>query len=266
MAPVSSPRAQSGIQTLSYDVYAGGIHAVEAIFTIDMRDPARYSMLAEANTRGFLRSLAPWDGTFETEGWVLEDGTLQPELHKSTAIWRDELDVKEYFYNSDGSFKGVRITDAGRAPQDRDIDPELTNGTSDIMTAVLNVMRHVSTGADCTGESEVFDGKRRFKVMFNQKERMDLAATKYNVFQGPAVNCSVEVIPVAGAWHKKPRGWFSIQEQGRERGTMPTIWMGQLDLKGGPAVPIKILVKTKHGALFMHLTKYQNGDRLFSLP
>jgi hypothetical protein len=66
----------------------------------------------------------------------------------------------------------------------------------------------------------------------------------------------VEIEPISGEWAKKPRGWLSIQEQGRERGTMPTVWLGKFD-EDGPAVPVKILVKTAYGALVMHAVGYK---------
>ena len=81
---------------------------------------------------------------------------------------------------------------------------------------------------------------------------------------GPAVACTVEVKPIAGKWHEKPRGWMSIQEQGREKGTMPTVWFAQM-AAGEPAVPVKIRVKTEYGALFMHLTSYQGAGHTLKI-
>jgi hypothetical protein len=118
----------------------------------------------------------------------------------------------------------------------------------------------VGKGGECAGTEEVFDGKRRFKQIFTHKGIAELAPTKYNIFKGAASECVIEVKPVAGEWHKKPRGWMSIQEQGRLRGTMPTMWASQL--KGGdPAIPVKIRVSTAYGVLFMHLAEFSDGQR-----
>ena len=54
---------------------------------------------------------------------------------------------------------------------------------------------------------------------------------------------------------------MSIQEQGRERGTMPTVWLGKI-AKNAPAIPVKIRVKTAYGTLFMHLAEYQNEGQI----
>ena len=259
--PVSAPQAGIKKQTLIYDVYAGGIHAVQATLNMDLSRPDRYDLMLTAQTRGLLGNLAPWSGTFETRGWVQESGNLQPELHKSTATWRDEVEVKEYNYNRSGAFDSLVITEHEKQPEIRDVEAALTDGSVDVLSATLMVMKNVAKGGKCVGTSEVFDGKRRFEMVYAPEKSVELTPSKYNIYGGAAEKCTVEVKPIAGRWHKKPRGWLSIQEQGRERGTMPTIWMGKIS-KNGPAVPVKIFIKTAYGALFMHLAKYETEDEI----
>jgi len=247
-------------QQLVYEVYAGGIHAVQGKLDIDLRKANRYDMTMYAKTRGFLGSVAPWEGTFESHGW-LKNGQFRPQKHQSTASWRKEVDIKEYLYNKDGSFKSLKITDEHSKAEPRKVDGELTNGTVDALTATLQVLKNYNETGKCEGSSEVFDGKRRFRQMFKHEGMVTLEPSKYNIYGGPAAKCVVEVVPVGGEWHKKPRGWMSIQEQGRERGTMPTVWIAKMS-KNGPAIPVKVRVKTAYGTLFMHLAEYQSADTI----
>ena len=228
---------------------------------IDLRKKGRYDLIMNAKTRGFLGSLIPWEGTFESHGWVLKGGKYQPQKHQSTASWRKEVDIKEYLYNKNGSFKSLKITDEKRDAELREVEDEVTNGTVDALTATLQVLKHYNENGKCEGSSDVFDGKRRFKQIFKHEKSVTLEKSKYNIYGGPAAECIVEVVPVNGAWHKKPRGWLSIQEQGRAKGTMPTVWVAQMTEKG-PAIPVKIRVKTEYGTLFMHLAEYQNADTI----
>jgi hypothetical protein len=259
-AMAQGPAVTAAKQTMTYEVYAGGINAVRAeLNVIENKDD--YSLSLAARTKGFLAKLVPWQGTFETHGWRLKDGAERPELHKSTATWRDEEDYKEYYYGKDGSFKKLVVLDPGAAgPVTEEIAPELTQGTTDALTATLEVMKNVAASGSCEGRNEVFDGSRRFALVFRHAAEEVLSATDYNVYSGPAARCVVEVVPVAGKWHEKPRGWMSIQEQGREKGELPTIWMAKVS-ENGPAVPVKIRVKTDYGTLFMHLVNYDNGNR-----
>ncbi|MCC6597543.1 MAG: DUF3108 domain-containing protein [Alphaproteobacteria bacterium] len=249
-------------QKLVYEVYAGGIHAVQAHLEMDLTRKGRYDLTLAAKTRGFLASLVPWEGTFESRGWVVggEDG-FRPEQHKSTAYWRDEIDIKDYRYKKDGHFISLTSIDEKGKSEERDLSPEVTDGTVDTLSATLQVLAAFNKTGKCEGESDVFDGKRRFRQIFRHTGEAQMEPTKYNIFKGKAAECTVEVVPVTGEWSKKPRGWLSIQEQGRERGMMPTLWIAQLH-ENGPAVPVKIRVKTAYGTLFMHLAEYQSGDQL----
>lgn len=250
-------------QHLTYDVYAGGIHVLQAELKMNVPQDGGYDVYMSAYTGGFLGKLVPWKGSFESSGWRVneQDITFRPELHKSVAIWRGETDIKEYSYNRDGSFNSVTITEHDKKPKTKEPDAELTHGTIDALTAALNVLHNVADGRQCEGAYDVFDGKRRFTQIFRHKSDMHLAPSKYNIYEGPAQLCEVEIEPVAGEWHEKPRGWLSIQEQGRQRGSLPQVWIGQVS-DDGPAVPVKILVKTQYGALFMHLAEIRSSGKI----
>ena len=96
-------------QTVRYDVYAGGVHALQADLNVDLTQAKKYDVSLTAKTYGFLGKLAPWKGTFSSTGWKQGNkGLWQPKEHKSETTWRDELEVKKYSYNKDGSFKRVQ--------------------------------------------------------------------------------------------------------------------------------------------------------------
>lgn len=243
-----------------YDVYAGGIHAVQANVIMDLREKNRYKLVLEAHTRGFLGKVAPWQGIFESEGWIKKDGSFQVELHRSEASWRGELETKDYKYNRDGSFDGLYITEHKKERYKKDIESDLTDGTTDILTATLDLLLSMENGGSCNSTNEIFDGKRSFEMTFKQKQETGLKASRYNIYDGWAAECSVEVTPVAGAWHKKPRGWMSIQEQGRKKGYLPTMWIGITE--DVVAVPAKIQVKTDYGTLLMHLSEFEYAGEI----
>jgi hypothetical protein len=259
--PVKS--AGPEIQKMEYDVYAGGINAVDATLNLALQPKDRYDIELTAATKGFLRVLAPWSGSFESHGWRRQDGLDQPQLHKSIATWRDEDEIKEYTYDQKGKFLQYSIKDEENDGSPKDVDPELTQGTTDALTAVLAIMKQVGKGDACAGTAEVFDGDRRFELTFVSQGPEDLKATRYNVYEGPSQKCAVEVKPKGGKWHEKPRGWLSIQEQGRQHGMLPTVWFAQLDPKG-PAVPVKIMIKSDYGAMLAHLTGYSNNESVRS--
>lgn len=254
------PANAASKQTMVYDVYASGIHVLDAQVEIDTSQKGRYSVLMQARTRGFLASLVPWEGTFESTGWAEGQGRYIPEIHRSTATEKKDTEFKEYRYTRAGGFKDLTIVEKGKTKKEKS-EPELTKGTTDALSAALEVLDKVGRGGECAGAADVYDGKRRFTQVFTQQSVDTLIASRYNRFAGAAVKCTVEVVPKGGAWHKKPRGWMSIQEQGRAHGALPTLWTAKLN-KDGPAIPVKIMIKTGYGTLFMHLAKYSDGDKM----
>lgn len=250
-------------QKMQYDVYAGGIHALQANLNIDLLNKDQYELELVAKTYGLLGKLAPWEGVFATNGWS-KDNTHKPKLHTATTTWRNEAEIKKYHYNQNGSFKEFTLKDDSNDGSPKKVDDELTQGTSDVLTATLNTMQSIAQGNECSGETDIFDGKRRYTLVFKQQKEVVLEASRWNIYAGPAIECTVEVKPVAGKWYEKPRGWMSIQEQGRERGKIPTVWFAKIS-ENQPAVAVKVRVKTSYGTLFMHMTSYQNGNNKLTL-
>lgn len=245
-------------QQMAYEVYGGGINAVSATMTIEDDKAGQYQIDFSAYTRGLLGRLAPWRGSFESAGWRDGDGFVMPRLHRSIAVWRGEEDRKEYHYDRNGNFLSYAETENGQV-NDKDPDPALTRKTTDVMSATFNALHRVAMGQGCGGSAEIFDGSRRFTLFFRHDGDEDLKASRYNIYHGPAQRCIAEIEKGPGRWHKKPRGWISIQEQGRQRGGLPTIWFATIT-PGQPAIPVKVRVNSDYGAMFMHLTAYQTLD------
>lgn len=250
-----SPKASAAGTTLYYEVYAGGVNALQARLDLDT-SPDNFQTALTANTKGFLGVLAPWRGQYITGGF-LKSGKPMPLKHTAESVWRDEVETKTYSYNKAGQFQDLKIVEEGKDKSPKKIDNTLTKDTVDILSATLNTMMQTADTGECKGTSDIFDGKRRFGLTFTPTGTEELTSSRYNIYNGVAAKCDVEITPKGGKWHEKPRGWLSIQEQGRQRGALPAIWLGQIspDL---PAVPVKVRVKTQFGTLFMHLIDVQN--------
>lgn len=263
-SPSLSFAADAKKQDMKYDVFAGGFHVVSADLTIDVEKNTNYLLRLGAYTHGILAKLAPWNGIFETKGqYNAKKENPHPDIHSSNTTFRDEKEVIEFLYNKNGTFKEYRVfneKEKGAQPP----KPELSDNTTDVLTSTLKVMTKISQKEKCEGSDKIFDGSRSYNLVFKQQSEEILKPSDLNVYAGPAVKCTVEVKPIAGKWHEKPRGWMSIQEQGRERGTMPTIWFAQMS-PNAPAIPVKIQVKTEYGALMMHLTSYKAGAKAIKL-
>jgi hypothetical protein len=252
-AKTESKTASKTEKFLTYDVYAGGVHAVQAKLHVHRPSLNKYNLDLSATTLGMLKTLAPWSGSFVTQGDVRPKNIFRSRHHRSQSHWRDDLETKDYKYDSAGKFLSYKVVEEGKDISPETVDTKLTKGTTDILTATYQVMENLKHNKGCTHQARIFDGDRNFEAIFAKVGEENLKKTKYNIYEGPSILCTIEVVPKEGKWRDKPRGWLSIQEQGRKKGTMPTIWFAQLN-KNEPYVPVKIRVKTDYGTLFMHLT------------
>lgn len=242
----------SQMAVLSYAVYAGGIHAVDAQLKLKV-GKGGYDTTLSAGTQGFLKSLANWSGAFSTKGKI-SHGEAFPLAHVSVSTWKEKTETKTFKYDGRGNFVSYRVDEDKVNTTPKDIDKKLAAKTKDVLSATLDMMMTLPSHRACDGDTLVFDGDRTYRLVFADTQIETLEASDYNAFQGEAVSCSVEVKPEKGKWRKKPRGWLSIQEQGRQKGALPKIWFGKLAGFPNTYVPVKIRVKTDYGTLFMHLT------------
>ncbi|HRK98543.1 MAG TPA: DUF3108 domain-containing protein [Alphaproteobacteria bacterium] len=254
-------------QTMTYDVYAGGIHALDAKLIIKTSEKD-YDITLSSATHGFLKTLAPWSGIFSTSGQISKDNKPNPLEHLSISTWKSSTEEKKYTYDGKGKFLDYTVTESKKDKEPVDKTPEkieegLTKDSTDLLSATLELLMTLPATQTCAGNSIIFDGDRSFKLLFTETTRSPLKKSKYNIFEGDSLSCQVEVSPDKGKWRKKPRGWLSIQEQGRKKGALPTIWLGLMpepNPNQSPYIPVKIRVKTDYGTLFMHLTSYKNDE------
>ena len=99
--------------TLTYDVYAGGIHAVNAALVISGK-PKAYETTLTAGTQGFLKSLANWAGKFSSKG-LISKGQPLPLTHSSSSTWKAKTETKTFKYDGHGKFLSYKVSEIGRA-------------------------------------------------------------------------------------------------------------------------------------------------------
>ena len=154
--------------------------------------------------------VAPWKGTRSgsapasgSQGSV--DGlSMTPLSHRAEGTFRERLRSVEIDYR-DGTPLSVRVAPPPQDDGERDIVPdEMRVGTSDPMSAILAMIRVVNDGAPCSGRQQVFDGRRRYDLVFTQRGTTNLAANSYGIFAGAALQCEFEYVPLRGHERRNP--------------------------------------------------------------
>lgn len=249
---MAGPAWAAGPKTLTYAVYGGGFHVVNAQMVLN-ENSNRYDATIRVATQNTLAKFAPWSAVVESKGWA-QNASWRPQNHAFTTRWKDDWKTYALRYDKAGRIVERVVTEKDHPDDRAPADPKLAQGAMDLPTGILNFLRHRDMKSGCEGSFPVYDGKRRFLVTLKDQKATTIAKTKYSVFSGPAISCAVEVTQQGGAWSKTNKGWFKIQEDSRARGKLPRIAMTDLKGFGGWLVPVRLEVASPYGAFIMHLT------------
>ncbi len=239
-----------------YDVYAGGIHALQA--RLGYRETSKsYDVSIASETYGILDKIVPWHATLETKGQILK-GKMLPLSHKADTTTRKKHEINSYAYDRKGQLHSFSQVVNGKDETLSDLDPAIYKDTIDVMTSIFSLIGQVEAGKGCSAQPMVFDSERSYRLIFKDGPKENLKANKYSSFSGEAVGCTFEVQPEGGKWHKKPRGWMKIQDQAKKSGQMPVIYFANLSKTNRPLyAPVRTVIKTNIGTFIAHMTSFE---------
>jgi hypothetical protein len=254
------PAVAAGPVRLGYTVYAGGFEVLQASLLLDV-EREDYTLEVSARTQGLLGALFNWSTNARSSG-MLRDGDALPRSHRQTGSWRGGDREVSLDYDGRGGVRAVVVRPTAEEDDREPVPPELTPRTLDPLSAVLSVAADVAVGRGCSDTVPVFDGRRRYDLVFQAKGRHELAPNRYSVFSGPAFLCEVSSKVLAGNWRREGR-WTSEEEKRR-----PVALMLAPLVEGLPPVPVRLEGESRFGDVIMHLTSVERvrGSDTAELP
>ncbi|MEM7443562.1 MAG: DUF3108 domain-containing protein [Pseudomonadota bacterium] len=179
---------------LSYDMYGGGLFL--ASFDATARtDDVRYNVTIDGRTRGVLTLMGDWRARATAAGYV-EDG-LRADWYQMNIYEDDETTTLRIDH-----LPGSRV-ETFRQP-DRDLIAEVPVadrvGTLDPISALIGASLAQGVEPACPDVQEVFDGTRRYDVVFEEVGIEQIDASSVGGFVGSAMHCRMRVEPVSGHW------------------------------------------------------------------
>ena len=239
--------------TLNYDIYAGGFKILAAELDMSSNE-SQYEMNLNAHTQGFIGSLFPWEAEYNTSGKT-KNGKLIPSSYEKTSSWRGKEKITKMDYNSKGQVKEKTVKKHGQIFTEKNVDKLLSGNAVDVLTGVLNMMQIVKNSNECKGKIAVFDGKRQFNINLKNEGKKTIEPSRYSVFSGEAIKCTLTVEPVAGFKEKdKNRGWMAIQNHSKEHNKLPTLWLAET-ANSQQVIPVRLELKSTYGTVIAHLSK-----------
>jgi len=180
---------------LDYKIYIGGLEALKATVTI-AADSGHYDVEIQAVTAGAVGKMMPWAVNVGSKGNVV-DGTLRPISHTQNNNFQGKDRSVTLNYDGQGGFLNRTVVPDANEDQRDPVPPEMTKNTLDIVSGVLEGLRLVDRTGSCNGKAPVFDGRRRFDLIYSDDGHEALESSGVAVYSGDALKCAVKVEPVA---------------------------------------------------------------------
>ena len=122
----------------------------------------------------------------------------------------------------------------------------MRTGVLDLTSGILSVIWRMQDNEACEATLPVFDGRRRYDLVFFHGGKHKLHANGYSPFVGHAIVCQLSVQKKAGFKQTDRSGW----NDGDRRAT---VWMGK-PFPNAPPLPIRMTLDTPFGGLVAHLS------------
>lgn len=215
-------------ESWSYRISLGGVVVAEADFNLATNEED-YRAAFELESDG----VADWftDALVRTDGSGL--WTSRGDLNPLVWLFHSTIDDKAFDLEVEFSSAGPnRVTaEPPFRPRDWEIDPQRQYGAVDPMTAVVNAMHPDDADSICERSFQVFDGRRRYDLVFGDELRRDVRNGAVEI------DCAVAWRRIAGF---RPRDMRKPDFEFTLRMRM---------LEDGRALPVRAWTDTEFGGL-----------------
>ena len=153
--------------------------------------PADYRVESTVQTNGLFDTLYPFRADYATTGKINGDN-LETRSYKYTSKSRFTSRSRELVYDQNGK-PLYRLSTKNGKEKKVDILPDAKNkDTTDLQTVFAELARQYNKLKFCDSRMEVFDGKRRYDVIFKDEGKEHLAEEQLP-YKGEAVKCSMYI-------------------------------------------------------------------------
>ncbi|HWK43706.1 MAG TPA: DUF3108 domain-containing protein [Stellaceae bacterium] len=244
---VGAAQAADAPLQLHYDIYSGGFTTVNFDVTV-VEGAEAYRMDFAAHTVGVANLMFGFTVQSSSEGQVTADGAIPAAFHtSSTSHARDR--------SAHLVFQGSHVEAELRPPQDDEegaltpVTPDMLIGTVDPLSGILGLARAVASGERCDRRVAVFDGRRRYDLVFEEAGTETLEPTSRSLFSGVARRCKMAFNRLGG---------YPVDTSKRVTGNDGMIWFATI-LPNTPPVPVLIMFDGRFGMSRVYLAGMSHG-------
>ncbi len=235
---------------LDYKIYIGGLEALASTVAIGT-DVSRYDVEIKAVTAGAIGKMMPWRINIGSKGNVAGE-VLQPVEHAQHNDFQGKERSVVLRYDGHGGFIERKVFPDAQEDQRDDVPAGQTSNTLDIVSGVLAGLLAVDRTGSCNGRVPVFDGRRRFDLVYRDDGHETMESSGVAMYAGDALKCAVKVEPGAGYWKKNQKKFFTRKVNGEDQVVPIEVYIARVGA-AKVEVPVRIESASPFGPLVLNL-------------
>lgn len=251
VGPSPALAERPGALELGYLAYLGEIEVARVDVVLELAPlaarPGPYRMAADVALVGAMGRLFPFRIKAQAEGTADAAG-VRPARYRSTiSLWETHQAVA-LTYRPGGAVEVASDPPTVEAREAR--ENGFVDHTMDPLSAAVAVIHGVVKSGACRGTMPVFDGARRYDLLFSPVGGAEIVPSDTAYYAGPATECAVGARLLGG-----------FGEFGQGTGLYPAttrLWLAAV-VPGAPAVPVRILAENVLGSLRLDLVEVRRN-------
>jgi len=204
--------------TTSYRVYWLGLPVFSGSVT-GRRLDGRYALAFSSRSIGVLRVMHRSRVEAKAAG-IIGPARYRPLRYRLRAKWKRKQRSVDMDFTADGGFS-LSVTPPEKRKREP-VPPDVAAAAFDPLTALLHSTTVPLDAKACSLAVPVFDGKRRFDVLFEPAGKETLTTLISPLLDREAVKCKVRVRRIAGFTDKE------IRDMDKSKDKQPVIWVSKL--------------------------------------
>lgn len=151
-----------------------------------------YAVNSKVRTNGTFDVLYPFQAEYATSGRIKKD-LLETATYRYKSKTRFSKRSKEMIYNANGQpIYSISSKNGKEKKKTIEISADNSN-TTNLQTVLAALAKHYGEVHFCASKVQVFDGKKRYDVIFEDEGTENIEANEYSKFSGPAAKCSMYI-------------------------------------------------------------------------
>lgn len=239
---------KSRVLKLDYAIYVGGFRTIDINLNTTLRAD-RYDIKLGLKGDGLLDWLFKWTMRASSEGQISQ-GVILPRRAGHNSVWRGKKrSVRLEF--PDKGFPTATVTPVPKQDDRKPVPLDKRLATRDLAGAILSYLMTSGVTDSCARSEPVFDGRRRYNLVFANETKVSLRKNGYSPYAGPALRCTLKLEKIAGFRTKTSRSrWVS---EGSAR-----VWIARA-FEGALPIMVRLEMDTGFGGLVAHLVGAQQS-------